>query len=349
VTSHQYERLPDPGEGLRLHLNENTAGCSERVLEAMREVSRLDAAFYPDYTRLHAAVANYFGVDTDHVLVTNGLDEGIHAASFAWLPRGGDGHAREAVIVEPAFDMYAACADAAGGRIVHVMPRDGFEFPAGETLAAITAATRLVFLTSPNNPTGRPVPRDAVAAIMSRLPEGGLVFLDEAYADFAGSNFLGDLARWPQLLIGRTFAKAHGLAAVRAGAVIAAPAVIARLRRVVPPYSVNAFAIAAMLAAVDDREHLAWYCAQVDASRRAIYATCQRLGIHYWPSEANFVLMRIGERSRDVVAAMAARGVFVRDRSGEPGCAGCVRLTAGVVAHTERALAVLEEVVCAER
>lgn len=349
MTSFQYERLPDPGAGLRLHLNENTSGCSERVLRAMRSVSRLDAAFYPDYTRLHEAVARYFGVDRAHVLVTNGLDEGIHAASFAWLQRGDDGRAREAVIVEPAFDMYAACADAAGGRIVQVMPREDFEFPTEETLDAITPATRLVFLTHPNNPTGRPVPRKALAAIVSQLPEGALVFLDEAYADFAESHFLGDLARWPQLLVGRTFAKAHGLAAVRAGVVIAAAAVIDRLRRVVPPYSVNVFAMAAMLAAVEDREYLAWYRAQVDASRRSVYAACERLGIKYWPSEANFVLMRIGERSRDVVAAMASRGVFVRDRSREPGCHGCVRLSAGVVEHTERALAVLEEVLCGAR
>jgi len=346
VSGHEYERLPDPGPGLRLHLNENTAGCSERVLAAMRAVSRLDAAFYPDYARLHRAVAGYYGVDADAVLVTNGLDEGIHAASFAWLQCSDAGAAREAVIVEPAFDMYAACADAAGGRIVQVMPRAEFEFPTEETLAAITPATRLVFLTHPNNPTGRPVPLEALDAIAGRLPGEALVFVDEAYADFARGTFLGELARWPNLLVGRTFAKAHGLAAVRAGAVIGAPGTIARLRRVVPPYSVNVFAMAGMLAAIDDREYLDWYRAQVEASRQAVYAACRRLGVHCWPSEANFVLMRLGDRSRDVVAGMARRGVFVRDRSREPGCAGCVRLSAGVVAHTAKALAALEEALC---
>ena len=344
--SYIYERLPDPGAGLRLHLNENTAGCSERVLEAMRAVTRTDAAFYPDYSRVHGAVAAYFGVGPDQLLLTNGLDEGIHAACFAWLQRGDRGEQREAVIVEPAFDMYAACADAAGGRVRHVMPRPEFEFPLEETLAAITGDTRLVFLTSPNNPTGLPVPGRALEAVLARVPAEALVFLDEAYADFAEAHVLGELPRHPGLLVGRTFAKAHGLAAVRAGAVMAAATVIDRLRRVLPPYGVNVFAMAGVLAAVQDREHLEWYRDQVRESRRLVHAFCETHALHAWPSEANFVLIRVGDRSRDVVAAMARRGVFVRDRSGEPGCAGCLRMSAGVVEHTRRGLAALEEALC---
>jgi histidinol-phosphate aminotransferase len=347
--SYAYERLPDPGAGLRLHLNENTAGCSPRVLEAMRAVTRADAAFYPDYTRVHAAVAAFFDVDPSRLLLTNGLDEGIHAACFAWLQRGDRGERREAVIVEPAFDMYAACADAAGGRIRHVMPRPEFEFPLEETLEAITADTRLVFLTSPNNPTGLPVPGAALHAILDKVPEPALVFLDEAYADFAEASALADLRKYPRLLVGRTFAKAHGLAAVRAGAVMAAPPVIDRLRRVLPPYGVNVFAIAGLLAAVDDREYLDWYRRQVAESRRLVHAFCEKRGLHAWPSQANFVLIRIGERSREVVAGMARRGVFVRDRSAEPGCAGCLRMSAGVVEHTQRGLQALEEALCDAR
>ena len=344
--SYAYERLPDPGAGLRLHLNENTAGCSERVLEAMHAVTRADAAFYPDYTRVHEAVAAYFGVEPARLLLTNGLDEGIHAACFAWLQRGDRGERREAVIVEPAFDMYAACADAAGARLRHVMPRPEFAFPLEETLDAITSDTRLVFLTNPNNPTGLPVPRRALEAVLGRLPAEALVFLDEAYADFADEHMLDDLGSHPRLLVGRTFAKAHGLAAVRAGAVMAAPPVIDRLRRVLPPYGVNVFAMAGLLAAVEDHDYLDWYRGQVRESRRLVHAFCERQAIHAWPSQANFVLMRVGERSREVVAAMARRGVFVRDRSSEPGCAGCLRMSAGVVEHTRRGLAALEEALC---
>ena len=347
--SYQYERLPDPGAGLRLHLNENTAGCSERVLAAMRAVTREEAACYPDYTKVQRACAAYFGIAEDRLLLTNGLDEGIHAAAFGFLQRVEDGRAHEAIIVEPAFDMYAACADAAGGRLVHVLPRPGFDFPLEETLSAIGPSTRLIYLASPNNPTGLTIPREALHVVAGRLPEGALLFLDEAYADFGATGFLEDLSRLPNLLVGRTFAKGHGLAAVRAGAVMAAPEVIARLRRIVPPYSVNVFAIAAMLAAVEDHEYLRWYRDQVARSRAAVYAACERLGLEYWRSEANFVLIRVGERARALVGAMALRGVFVRDRSGEPGCAGCLRMSAGVLDHTLRGLAALEEALCAVR
>ena len=344
--SYAYERLPDPGDGLRLHLNENTAGCSPRVIEALRRLTCEDAAYYPDYTEAHARCAKYLGVADNRVLLVNGLDEGIHAVSFAYLQRGPDGSQRDAVIVEPAFDMYAACASVASARIVEVMPRPDFSFPAEETIDAFTPDTRVVFLTSPNNPTGLPVPRRALEAVLGRLPAEALVFLDEAYADFADEHVLDDLGSHPRLLVGRTFAKAHGLAAVRAGAVMAAPPVIDQLRRVLPPYGVNVFAMAGLLAAVEDHDYLDWYRGQVRESRRLVHAFCERQAIHAWPSQANFVLMRVGERSREVVAAMARRGVFVRDRSSEPGCAGCLRMSAGVVEHTRRGLAALEEALC---
>jgi histidinol-phosphate aminotransferase len=344
--THEYVRLPDPGHGLRLHLNENTAGCSPRVLAAMRAVSPHEAAFYPDYTRLHEACARHFAVPVEHVLVTNGLDEGIHGVTFGWLQRADDGRARTAIVVEPAFDMYAACAEAAGAHIVQVPPGPDFTFPLDATLAEIGPDTGVVYVTSPNNPTGIGVPREAVFAIAGRLPGGAVLFLDEAYVDFAASSFLPDLAQLPNAVIGRTFAKAHGLAAVRAGAVVAAPGLIARLRRVMPPYGVNAFAMAGILAALDDGERLAWYRAEVARSREMIYAFCAQHDLTCWRSEANFVLVRVGERARAVVAGMAARGVFIRDRTTEPGCAGCVRITAGVVEHTAAGLAVLEAVRC---
>lgn len=344
-----YERLPDPGPGLRLHLNENTAGCSPRAIEALHRLTREDAAFYPDYERLTRAVAAHLGLDPACVLVTNGLDEGLHAAALATLLRGEDGAAREAIVVEPAFDMYAASADAVGGRVVAIPPRDDFAFPLEEVLAAMTARTGLVYLTSPNNPTGLVVPREAIVAVAAALPSGALLLLDEAYVDFAEQDCLDLVERVPNLVVGRTFAKALGLAALRAGAVAAQPPTIERLRRVVPPYSVNVAAAAATIAAIEDTEYLAWYRSEVRASREMVYRMCERLGLHYWPSQANFVLVRVGDGAAGLVSALARRGIFVRDRSKEPGCRGCVRVTTGVVAHTTRLVEAMEAVLCGAR
>jgi histidinol-phosphate aminotransferase len=347
IVKHAYERLPDPGDGLRLHLNENTAGCSPRVLEAMRALTRTDASLYPDYTAAHEACAAWLGLAPRRVALVNGLDEGIHAVSFSHLQRAQDGSQREALIVLPAFDMYAACAEIASARIVHVLPGPEFAFPIDEVLGAVSEATRVVFLTSPNNPTGLPVTREHVVAIARALPPGAVILLDEAYVDFARESLLALVEEQPNVVIGRTFAKAHGLAAVRAGCIAAHPSVMDRVRPFLPPYSINVFARAAIVAALADREYLDWYVAQVRESRRLTYEACGRLGLTYWSSEANFVLIRVGERARDLVAAMAARGVFIRDRTSQPGCAGCVRLTTGVVEHTVRALALMEEILCA--
>jgi histidinol-phosphate aminotransferase len=342
-----YERLPDPGEGLRLHLNENTGGCSPKVLDALRAVTAEQVAFYPDYGAATQACADLFGVDREWVALTNGLDEGIWAAATACLTTGGPG--AEAVIPVPTFDMYAACVDAVGGKAVTVPPGPGLAFPRAAVLQAVRDATRLVYLCSPGNPSGRAIAGADISAVSAALPPGALLFLDEAYADFGRGSFLPWLAACRNVVVGRTFAKAYGLAALRIGCVIAHPEALSIVRRAIPPYSLNVCAIAALGAAIGDRRHHDWYCAQVSESRQLIYDACSRLGLSYWPSEANFVLVHVGRSATALVEALARRRIFIRDRSDEPGCAGAVRITAGVVEHTRACIAAMEEFLCASR
>jgi histidinol-phosphate aminotransferase len=342
-----YQKLPDPGAGLRLHLNENTGGCSPKVLEALRAITASQVAFYPDYAAATEACARLLGVDPSWVALTNGLDEGIWAAASACL-RAGDS-AGEAIVSEPAFDMYAACVNAVGGRLVAVPPRADLAFPLDRILAAISPRTRLVFLCSPNNPTGLAISDQDLASVAHALQPGALVFLDEAYADFARGSFLARLGEFPNVVVGRTFAKAYGLAALRIGCVVGRPEALSLVQRTIPPYSLNVCAIQGMLAAIADRDHHEWYRAQVAESRELVYDACRRLDLRWWPSEANFVLVRVGGRAGALVNALARRGVFIRDRSGEPGCAGCVRITTGVVEHTRACLAAMEEVLCDAR
>lgn len=342
----QYEKQPEYGEGRRLHLNENTSGCSPRVIEALRRLTPQDLGFYPDYSPVNRAAAAFLGVDEDRVLLTNGLDEGLLAASIAYLQRDGDGTPGEAVIVEPAFGMYADCAGAVGGRATFVAPGPNLEFPLDATLAAISPRTRLVFLTSPGNPSGLAIPRADLRAIAQHTSQDSLVFLDEAYADFASENFLDELERWPNVVIGRTFAKSYGLAGLRAGAVIGATSVIARLRRSLPPYTLNAVAAKILPIAFDDQAYIDWYRDQVTQSRALVYDACDRLGLPYWRSQANFVLIRVGARATEIVRQMAERRVYVRDRSTEPGCDGCIRITTGVIEDTRAAVTALEEILC---
>jgi histidinol-phosphate aminotransferase len=353
--SKTYEKVVTPSSGLRLHLNENTAGCSPRVFEALHAITRQRAALYPDYDAARQATATRLAVPVEEVLLTNGLDEGILAAAVAALrPQGlsetADSSSAaattpEAIVVVPAFDMYGVCTGAAGGRVVNVPLGADLSFPIREVLAAVGPATRVLFLTNPNNPTGLLIPKADILEILRKVPQA-LVFVDEAYADFAGESLIGDVEaqEFRNLVIGRTFAKAYGLAGLRAGALVAHAETLAPLAQVVPPYSINIYAATALAAGLNDTEHYDWYLAQVRESKALIYDALDKLGLRYWRSAANFVLVNVGSHVAEVVADLAERGVFVRDRSRDHGCAGCMRVTAGVVEHTRVFVRALEEV-----
>ena len=347
--SYEYERPIAPARALRLHLNENTAGCSPRVLEALQRLTREDVACYPDYDDVTAAAARFFKVPVDRVALTNGLDEGILVVALAALRRSDPGTG-EAIVAVPAFDMYAACTEAAGGRVVEVSMGPDFEFPLAAILDAVTPRTRVIFLTNPNNPTGGLVPRVALRTIAERAAHA-FVFIDEAYADFSGATVLEDpvFAALPNVVVGRTFAKAYGLAGLRAGAVIGHPTSMDLVRRVLPPYTLNACAVAALAAAMEDVAYVDWYRRQVEQSKTMMYDAFDRLGVRHWKSAGNFVLIHLGGEAPRITAALARLGVVVRDRSSDPACAGCVRVAAGVTEHTKAFLGALEEVLCGGR
>jgi histidinol-phosphate aminotransferase len=343
----QYEKPPELYDGLRLHQNENTGGCSPRVLEALTRLTRQNLAFYPPYTEATDACARHLGVAADRVMLVNGLDEGIMSASIAYLRlQPGSAVVPEALVPEPAFEIFRFDTGVAGGRLVQVMPKPDFSFPLDEVLAAITPATRIVFLTSPNNPTGVSVPFEAIRAIAKALPAQAIVFVDEAYADFSGRSFIPELPAFPNVIVGRTFSKAYGLAAIRIGALVGAPVVLDPIRYATPVYSVNIAAVVALQAALGDQEYVNDYLQQVKASKALLYAACDRMKLKYWPSDANFVLVRVGSRIDEVIRGAKDRGVYLRDRSTEPGCEGCLRIATGIVEHTKRGIAAIEEVLC---
>jgi histidinol-phosphate aminotransferase len=341
-----YQKPAELYDGLRLHQNENTGGCSPKVLEALAALRPDQIGFYPPYAAAIARVARYLGVSADRVALTNGLDEGIMALAVSCLRPTVGGPVPEAVVPEPAFEIYRLDTDVAGGSLVQVMPRPDFAFPLDEVLAAITPNTRVVFLTNPNNPTGASMPLAAIRTIAGRVPKDAVVFVDEAYAEFSGTTFLPELESFPNVIIGRTFSKAYGLAGLRIGCLVGAPGALDRILPAIPVYSVNVAAAVAVQAALDDVAYLDDYVRQVNESKALMYAACDRLGLGYVPSGSNFVLVRAGERAEALVAGARARGVYLRDRSTEPGCSGCIRIGTGVIEHTQRCIAVMDEVLC---
>lgn len=346
--------VPDLGPGLRLHLNENTGGCSPKVVEVVRAFDGEQLARYPDFREAVMETASFLGVDPGRMVLTNGLDEGILLASIAYLgnrtptplvelgaPLTTMSRAPEIVVALPAFDPYLHAAQAMGARIVAVPPGQDFEFPLEGVLKALTTDTRIVYVNNPNNPSGQPIPLDAIRRV-AREAGHALVFVDEAYHDFLGENFLAEAADYPNVLIGRTFSKAYGLAGMRVGAMIASPEILAPIRKVMPLFNLNVVAVAALRAALTDLDFRSWYIAQANESKELVYAACDRAKLRYWKSAANFVLIDGGARTRALIDGLIAEGVLVRDRTKDPSTPTCFRLTTGVVEHTRRAVDALE-------
>jgi histidinol-phosphate aminotransferase len=325
-------------EGLRLDFNENTVGCSPRVLECLRQLSGEQLARYPEREPLEAVVAAHLRIEPRELLLTNGTDEAIHLICETYLEPGD-----EALIVVPTFAMYEIYAAATGARVIPVPADDGFRFPTEDVLARINPQTRLIAVANPNNPTGALAPQSDLLRIAQSAPHLALL-VDEAYFEFSGETLLRQWRELPNLFVSRTFSKAYGLAGFRIGVLAGNLEQMHMVRRVSSPYNLNSVALACLPSALDDQAYVHRYVDQARQGRVMLEEELRARGVKYWPSRANFVLMHFGSLASAFLAAMRERGILVRDRSKDHGCDGCVRITVGSSEHNRQLLAALRQV-----
>jgi len=323
---------------LRLDFNENTVGCSPKIIEFLKEqLSAEKLSVYPDYATLRPALASFFHVEPEQLLPTNGTDEAIQVLINTYIDDGDD-----VLLLHPSYAMYRFYAEVAGASIRELDYRPGtLDFPLEELLAAITPATKAVLIANPNNPTGTGIPLTGIEKILRRAKQAA-VLIDEAYYEFCGITALGLIADHPNLFVSRTFSKVHSMAAMRMGCLFSQAANVAFLHKAQSPYSVNALAAMAAHEAVLDTAYIENYVTEALAARELLCVGLEKLRIEYIPSQANFVLMRIGTRAVEVRDKLREKQVLVRDRSYE--IAGCVRVTVGTRAQTRRFLDALQEI-----
>jgi histidinol-phosphate aminotransferase len=323
---------------LRLDFNENTIGCSPRIVEFLKQqLTPERLSIYPDYAEVRPALAEFFHVDPAQLLLTNGTDEAIQVLINTYIDDGG-----EVLLLHPSYAMYRFYAEVAAANIREIEYRPGaLEFPLEELLDAISPSTRAVLIANPNNPTGTAVTLAGIAKILKRARKAA-VLIDEAYYEFCGITALGLIADHPNLFVSRTFSKIYGMAAMRLGCLFSHESNVAFLHKAQSPYSVNALAALAAQEAVRDTAYVENYVTEALAARELICVGLEKLGIEYIPSQANFVLMRIGKRSIEIRDRLREVQVLVRDRSYE--IAGCVRVTVGTREQARRFLAALGEI-----
>lgn len=323
-------------DGLRLDFNENTIGCSPRVLERLRRLGTEELARYPEREPVEAVVADALGVAAEELLLTNGVDEAIHLLCETYLEPGD-----EALIVVPTYSMYRIYVMATGATVISIPAGKDFVFPGDDVCNRITARTRLIAVANPNNPTGTVAAPEHLATIARSAP-GAAVLVDEAYFEFYGQSMLSARKKFPNLFVARTFSKAYGLAGLRMGVLVGNAEEMRAVRQVSSPYNVNAVALACLPEALSDRAYIDRYVSEVRESRARLEQGLRANGIQFWPSHANFVLARVGAAGA-FVESMRRRGILVRDRSGDHGCEGCVRITLGPRAHADRLLSAMQE------
>jgi histidinol-phosphate aminotransferase len=321
---------------LRLDFNENTFGSSPRVMERLRTTTAEGLSKYPEREPVERIVAKHFGLQAEQVLLTNGVDEAIHLISCALLEAED-----EALIATPSFFMYDVSVQMMTPHLRRVQADATLEFPFERFMAGITERTKLIIVASPNNPTGAVVSREHLLAIAAAAPQAVLM-VDEAYYHFDGASVMDDLATVPNMIVARTFSKAYGLANLRIGMLAGNAGLLKYVRKVSSPYNVNGVALDCLPVALADEEYVGWYSEQVKEGRERMMDGLRDLGVPFFPSHANFVLMNIGPKHKELVQTMRANGVLLRDRSADPGCDGFVRITIGLEEHVTRGLAALK-------
>jgi len=332
----------EPEEVVKLASNENALGPSPLAVQAMQAAAG-QMHLYPDGGGfyLRRALAEHLDVPEDGIVLGNGSNELIVLLTHAFVAPGD-----EIVMSDRAFVVYQLAAAAYQGRTVRVPMADGVTHDLDAMLRAITPRTRLVYISNPNNPTGTAVEPGAIARFMDAVPDDVVVVFDEAYVELMPPETRPDTLRYVRegrpVYVLRTFSKAYGLAGLRLGYALTTPDGAALLHRVRQPFNVNAMALAAALAALQDEDHLARTRAMLDEGRVYIETECRRMGLDVVPTTANFMLVRTGN-GRQVFQALQARRVIVRPMDGY-GIPEMIRVTIGTGDENRVFVRALEEV-----
>ena len=323
---------------VKLASNENPRGPSPTVRAAVA-AAVTELPRYPDSNgfALKAALSRRLAIDDAQIVLGNGSNDILELVTLAFLQPGD-----EAVYAQHAFIVYPLATQARGARGIAVPARD-FGHDLDAMRDAVTSRTRVVFIANPNNPTGTWIPAAALEGFIAALPRDVVIVLDEAYNEYLVSTDRAPsvewIARYPNLVVSRTFSKAYGLAALRVGYGVMDAAVADLLNRVRQPFNVNTLAQAAALAALADADYVEESRLLNDAGMAQIEAGLQALGLRYVPSRGNFVLAEVGDASA-VNTSLLAQGVIVRPVANY-GLPTWLRITVGLPEENTRLLTAL--------
>lgn len=340
--SEERDRGSGGEEWVKLDYNENPLGPSPLAVKAIQDALR-GINRYPDCHghALKARLAERLGLSPAHIALGNGSSELIDLCARCFLGPGS-----EAIMGDPAFAFYGRVVQGVGGQRVAV-PMKALRHDLNAMAERMTSRTRMIFIGSPNNPTGSYVFPHDLAAFVEALPDGVIVLLDEAYREYLPDELQPDTVRYAReghpVIALRSFSKIYGLSGLRIGYAIASPDCIELLDKARQPFNVNSLAGAAALAALDDAEHVTNSRSLNETGKRYLYRAFEELGLHYAPTAANFILVDVGRDGEGVVRALVEKRVAVSSTA-RYGLRTSLRVTIGTPWENERFIAALREV-----
>ncbi len=327
---------------VKLASNENPLGPSEVALEAVRR-GLSQTCRYPDGNGyiLKAALATRLGVDLNQLTLGNGSNDVLDLIARAFAD-----HQAEVMFSQYAFAVYPIATQAVGAKAV-VVPARNWGHDLDAMVRAVTPATRIIFIANPNNPTGTWLDREAITAFLEQIPANVIVVLDEAYGEYIDlpefPDGVGFIAKYPNLVVTRTFSKAYGLAALRVGYAVSHPQVADILNRVRQPFNVNQPALLAAAAVLGDTDYLA-RSKRVNADgMNQLETGLREMGYEYIPSVGNFLCVNVKMAGKSLYEALLRKGVIVRPVANYA-MPNHLRVSIGLAHENQRFLCALSEI-----
>jgi len=340
----QLEAYSPPTSGrenmLRLDFNENTIGCSPKIIDALKEIDANKLSVYPEYESFLQKLSGKLGLSPDKIVLTNGTDEAINQIMQTFVENG-----EEVIIPVPTFAMFKFYATIIGAKINEVFYNLDLSFPFEQVMNSITEKTKVVILVNPNNPTGTSISEKQIRDVLKKAKsKTSLVMIDEAYFEFYGKSSINLIKQFDNLIITRTFSKAYGLAGLRCGYIVSNKEIIANIRKTISPYSVNTIALLCASVALDDQKFVEQYVGEVIQNREIMKKQLSSLRVKVFPSSANFLICDFGEKCEEVYFKLKERGILVRNRTKDPLLKGCLRIGVGTRKQCEKVIFELKEI-----